>query len=319
MQQTRVRPMVEGGVLSAVALIFALISAYLPLVGPFVNLIWPVPIILLGVRHGYKWSILATAVAGVLIAILMHPLHAVSVVLGFGLIGIVLGHAFRAEYSPGKTMLWGTLASAVSKVAVLAVAALVMGINPLNMQTDAMSTAVEQALEMYRSMGMSEENLQQMSGSMQAVINLVKIILPAGFGMAAVLDTYLNFVIAKVVLKKLGHRVEAFPPFRLWSLPRYLAYIFILSIVGMYWGKAREIDLLYKISMNFQVITSMFLLVQGLALFYFLADKYKLSRFMRGIILILLLTNGLLTQGVIFAGGFDMAVDYRRLRTPRSE
>ncbi|MEN6414048.1 MAG: YybS family protein [Veillonellales bacterium] len=319
MQQTRVRPMVEGGVLSAVALIFALISAYLPIVGPFVNLIWPVPIILLGVRHGYKWSMLATAVAGVLIAILMHPLHAVSVVVGFGLIGIVLGHAFRADYSPGKTLLWGTLASLISKVAVLAIGAVVMGINPLNMQTDAMSSAVDQALGMYRSMGMSEENLQQMSGSMQAMINLVKIILPAGFGMAAVLDTYLNFVIAKAVLKKLGHQVAPFPPFRRWNLPPFLAYIFILSIVGMYWGKVKEIDMLYKAAMNFQVITSMFLLLQGLALFYFLADKYKLSRFVRGIILVLLLTNGFLTQGVIFAGGFDMAVDYRRLRRLRSE
>ena len=91
MQHNRVRPMVEGGILASIAIVFALISAYMPFVGPFVNLIWPVPIILLGVRHGYKWSIMATFVAGIIIAMLVHPLQAVGVVVGFGLIGIVLG------------------------------------------------------------------------------------------------------------------------------------------------------------------------------------------------------------------------------------
>ena len=102
MQHNRVRPMVEGGILAAVAILFALISVYVPFIGVFVDLIWPVPIILLGVRNGYKWSIMATLVAGVLIAILLGPLRAVGVAIGFGLIGITLGHAFRKNYSPVK-------------------------------------------------------------------------------------------------------------------------------------------------------------------------------------------------------------------------
>lgn len=314
MHQNRVRPMVEGGILSAVAIIFALISTYLPLIGPFVNLIWPVPIILLGVRHGYKWSIMATAVAGIIIAMLVHPLNAVSVVVGFGLIGIVLGHAFRSGFSPVKAMLWGATASLLSKVAVLSITIVVLGINPLGMQTDVMGKAVDQAVELYRGFGMTEEQLTQISTSMRAMIDLFKIILPAGFVLAAVVDTYLNFLIAKAVLKKMGREIEGFPPFRLWMLPRFLAYFFALSLVGMYWGKSREIEMLYNISANVQVIASMFLFVQGLALFYYLADKYNLSRLARGIILVLIFTNGFLTQGVVFAGGIDIAVDYRGVR-----
>lgn len=314
MQQSKVKPMVEGGVLSAIAIVFALISTYVPLIGPFVNLIWPVPIILLGVRHGYKWSIMATAVAGIIIAMLVHPLNAVGVVVGFGLIGIVLGHAFRSGFSPVKAMLWGSAASLLSKVAVLSITAVVLGINPLSMQTDFMGKAVEQAVELYRGFGMTEEQLEQVSTSMNAMVALFKVILPAGFVLAAVVDTYLNFHIAKAVLKKMGREIEGFPPFRLWMLPRFLAYFFVLSLVGMYWGKSREIEMLYNISANVQVIASMFLFVQGLALFYYLADKYNLSRLARGIILVLIFTNGFLTQGVVFAGGIDIAVDYRGVR-----
>ncbi|WP_378955828.1 YybS family protein [Pelosinus sp. sgz500959] len=317
MRQTKVRSMVEGGLLAGIAIIFAIISAYLPVVGPFVNLLWPVPIILLGVRHGYKWSIMATVVAGVIIAMLLHPLQAVSVVVGFGLIGIVLGYAFRMEFSPGKTMLWGTLASLISKAALLGIGAAMTGINPFAMQSDVMAQAMEQGVEVYRNFGIAEQELAKMKESMETMLDLVKVILPAGFIMASVVDTFLNYAIAKTVLKKLGHTMPDFPPFKNWTLPDYIVYFFALALVMIYWGKSREIDLLYTIGMNIQVLTSTLLLVQGLSLFYYVVDKYNLSRMVRGIILFLILTNGLFSQILIFAGAIDSIIDYRHLRSPR--
>lgn len=316
MQQTRVKPMVEGGILSAIAILFALISVYLPLIGPFVNLIWPVPIILLGVRHGYKWSIMATIVSGIVIAMLMHPMHAVSVVVGFGLIGIVLGYAFRMGYNSSKTMFYGTIASIISKAAMLAIGAAVTGINPFNMQGDVMAKAMAQAVEVYRNFGMAEQDLTKITESMQTVVELMKIILPAGFIMASVVDTCLNFLIAKAVLKKLGHSIPDFPPFKHWALPDYIVYFFALAVVMIYWGSTREITILYNVGMNLQVMTSILLLVQGLALINFLVDKYKLSRLTKGIILFLIFTNGLFAQILIFAGAIDMVIDYRHLRKP---
>jgi uncharacterized protein YybS (DUF2232 family) len=317
MQQQGIRPMVEGGILASIAILFALISAYMPFIGPFVNLIWPVPIILLGVRHGYKWSIMATFVAGVIIAMLLHPLQAVGVVVGFGLIGIVLGYSIRSQFHPVKTLLWGSVASLLSKVAVLLITAVVLGVNPLNMQTEALSQAFDQAVQMYRSLGMKEEDLTTIAANMQTMLQFMKIIVPAGFILAAIADTYLNFLVAKIVLKKLGQPIQSFPPFKDWSMPGYIVYIYLLALVGMYWGNSRQITELYHIAVNFQVITSTLLFVQGLALFYFLADKYKLSRLARGIILFLIFTNGLFTQILVVAGVFDMAFDYRQLRGPR--
>lgn len=317
MVQRRIQPMVEGGILSAIAIIFAFISAYLPVLGPFVNLIWPVPMILLGVRHGYKWSLLATVAAGLLIALLMHPLHALSVVVGFGLIGIVLGHAFRSDFAPGKTMIWGTAASLLSKAAIIGLGIVVTGINPLDMG-NTMTKTVEQAIDLYRGMGMSEEQLAQVKESMQTVMKLVPLVLPTGFFMAAIVDTYLNFLVAKAVLRKLGHTVQEFPPFKHWTMPLAVVYAFAFALVGIYWGQSREIQLLYQAGMNLQVLASCMLFLQGMALIYFLADKYNLSRLTRGIILVLVFTNGWFAQIVIFAGVFDLVADYRRLRTPRS-
>lgn len=319
MYRNPVRPVVEGGVLTAVAIIFALISTYLPVIGAFVNLLWPVPIVLLGVRHGYRWSILAVVASGLIIALIMHPLTAVSVVVGFGLIGIALGYGLREGFSPTKTLLIGAAASLVSKIAVLAISAAVMGFNPLNLQTEAMVKGLEQAMDFYRGMGMKAEDLERMDAMLKPMVEIVKIILPAGFVLAAFVDTFLNFQVAKVVLARLGLQIQPFPPFRQWTMPRFTIYALVVSLVAIYWGKTRELELLYNTGMNIQVLATMFLFVQGMALVYFLTDKYKLSRLVRGIILFLILSNGIFMQALIIGGAFDLIFDYRQLRAPKME
>ena len=314
MTNTRVRPMVEGGILSAVAILFALISVYIPIIGAFVNLIWPVPIILLGVRHGYKWSLMATAVAGILIALLIHPLHAVGVAVGFGLTGIVLGHCFRKGYKPVTSVLLGSVASLVSKIIVLSISAVVLGINPLADQSAAMAKAVEQAINLYRSFGMKESDLAQMSENMRGMLDLMKMILPAGFALASVVDTYLNFLVARLVLRKLGHHIPPFPAFRVWSMSPVVLYGFIVSVIMLYWGKSREISMLSDAGINLQVATSMLLMLQGMSMVFFYAAKYEVPKFIRWIIVLMAFSNGFIMQMAVFAGAFDIAIDFRKLR-----
>jgi uncharacterized protein YybS (DUF2232 family) len=315
-QDPKLRPMIEGGILSAVAIVFAFISAYVPVLGAFVNLIWPVPITLLGVRHGYKWSIMATVVAGIIIALLMHPLEAVSVVVGFSLIGIVLGHAIRARFSPVKTLLLGGAASLLSKMLVIGIGSVILGVNPLTMGTEGLDQTVDQALAMYRSIGIPETELAAMGNYMRSMLDIVKIILPAGFVLASLTDTYLNFWVAKIILKKLGVELAPFPPFKHWSFSVTVLYLFGISMGLIYLGNSNQLELVKNIGMNLNALSTILLLVQGVALFYFFADKYNLSRALRGIILVILFT-GPFMQLLVFAGAFDIAVDYRRLRTPR--
>ena len=38
--------MVEAGILAAIAIVMALISMYVPVLGAFVNFVWPLPIVI---------------------------------------------------------------------------------------------------------------------------------------------------------------------------------------------------------------------------------------------------------------------------------
>lgn len=317
MSQPRVKPMVEGGLLSAIAILFAVISAYVPVLGAFVNIIWPVPLALLGARHGLKWSFMATVVAGLITAMLLHPLHAVSVVVGFALTGIVLGFCIRHGYGAVKTLGFGSLASLVSKLAVIGISMVVMGTNPLNLHGDAMTKALEQVIDIYRGFGMSEDMLSKLSETMKVSLDLMKVILPAGFALAAVFETWLNYMIARSVLKKVGHQFQPFLPFKHWSVPYATVYVWAVSSGATLFAQMYGYELLAKICLNVQMLSTVILFCQGLALFYFLAEKYNLSRIIRNVILVLVFTNGILTQALLFAGAFDLIFDYRKLRESR--
>lgn len=314
MRQTKVRPMVESGLLAAFSVILAVIGAYLPMIGGFFNLLWPVPIVLLGVRHGYKWSILATVVAGIIISLLIHPLQALRVVVAFGFIGIILGYAFRMNFSPGKTILWGLGASLVSKAALFGIAIATTGINPFNLEGEVMAKTIEQTIEMYRQMGTPEEKLAQVTEQMQIAINLFKIMFPVVLIMTAIIDTFLNIYIAKVVLKKLGYHIENLPPFKNWTVPGYTVYFFILSLLMIYWGGSREFTSVYNVGVNICAMSGVILFVQGVSLFYFLGDKYNLSRIVKGIILLLTLSNVFIMLLFVYFGAADAVIDYRKLR-----
>lgn len=314
MQQSRIRPIVEGGILSAVAIVFALISVYLPVIGAFVTIIWPVPIILLGVRHGYRWSILATIVSGILLAVLLHPLHAIGVVLAYGLIGIALGHAFRSGYSAAKSFLLGAAASGISKIAVLLLMAAVLGVNPLADQMATMNASMEQVVELYRNMGMAEEQITQLQEQWQSILQILKLILPAGFALAALLDTYINYVVAKIVLRRMGHAVAEFPAFKEWIMPLFIPYVFAFAAAGIYWGSSHDWPILYQGSLNVEMVASMLLFLQGLSLLAFMADRYNVPRPARWIFLVLILLNGFFTQLLVLAGAMEIVFDYRRLR-----
>jgi len=317
MRQTRVRPMVEGGLLAAIVIIFAMVSIYLPIIGSLVSLFLPVPIILLGVRHGYKWSILATLVAGIFSAMLIGPLKA-SVVIGFGLIGIVLGYAFRMNFSPMKTILWSFIAVLISNIALLWLGDLTTGVNFLEEYRVFIAKIIEEIITIDQTKGISEETLAQLVAIKPIMIKIYQMAIPSMILMVCAGETFAIFFIAKVVLKRFGYTIEDFPPFRNWMLPDCIAYFFILSLVMIYWGYSRELAIIYNSGINIGLLSGIALLVQGISLFYYVGDKYNLSRVVKGIILLLILSNLFLISVLIYFAIADIIIDYRRLRAPRN-
>lgn len=312
MENRRVKPMVEGGILAAIAVAMSLISLYVPIIGSFMALILPLPIIVLVVRHGVRWGIMSTVIAGVLISMLISPLQAISIVVVCGFIGVVLGYTYRKGYSAVRCLTIGSVSAIAAILVVFAVSFLFINVNPMNIQMDMMQQAFEESLAVYRSSGMSETEIAEISGKFKTGLDTVKQLVPVTVLLAGLFETYINFIVAGVVLRRVGHmNIVTMPPFKEWKLPWGLVYIYAFSLIGMYWGSSREIEVLLQVSMNFNMFATILSFIQGLVILFYMADRYQLSNFLRGIILILILTSGLF-QVVALIGLFDIIFDYRK-------
>ncbi len=310
-----IKPLVESGLLTAITVVLGLISFYMPVAGLVLVFVLPLPIALLGTRHGIRWSIMSTMVTAIFSAILLNPLHAIIMIFSFGISGITMGHCLRSAYPLPKTLLLGAVAAMLSIAAGFLIGLYVMGFNIVDMQAAAVRKAVEWALAHSRPDG---PGAAYYADKIETITKLYLIVYPAGFAISALIFSYINLILAKTVLTRLGHPVASFPPFKLWTLPGWLVIAYGAALLSTYYGQAKNIVLIYNLGLNLQLVTNTLLLVQGLAGFAYLAGKHSLPRWAAIIIVTLLFSHELLTQLLLLGGLFDLAFDLRKLRPPRS-
>ncbi len=313
-EYSKTRSMVEGALLSAITVLLSIASIYLPLIGTLATFFWPVPIIILMLRHGIRTSIMATIVSGLIVSLLATPIDAVTIILGFGLTGIALGYAIRKEYSPGKIVLIGAVASVISKVIIIGISMLVMKINPINLQMDILIESLESASEFYASLGINPENIERLLNSFKELAKILPVIIPSILLLASVMDAFLNFNVARLVLKKLGHTIRPLPPFISWQLPMYTVPMFLAGIAMSMLYSFYPSEILKFVGMNLTIFFPYLFMIQGLSLLAFFLNRMKANKILRIAIVIFVLFNPVFSRILVFAGLLEVLFNFRKLK-----
>ena len=71
MAEFKIKSTTEGGLLAAITVIMGLIAVYMPILGTIATLLWPMPIIILVVRHGLKSGVISIIAATIIMAALI--------------------------------------------------------------------------------------------------------------------------------------------------------------------------------------------------------------------------------------------------------
>ncbi len=307
--------MVEAGILAAIAIVFALISTYVPVLGMLVNFIWCLPIILCGMRNGLRWSIMTLAVSGAVISILISPLNALLLVAVFGPLGLVLGECMRRKLPPIKLMAISSVAAFASLMISVGITFVVLGADPISMFFGMFDDALADIIGIYKQQGLSEEQIQAATASAQDSFKLIRLVLPASFVISAPILAFLNYWVARLILNKLGEHFEAFPPFTSLSLPRWLVAPYLVSLVLVFMFEGQQTGMPYLLGVNLQMLCSFILVMQGLAvIFWYIKDK-NLPTWWGKIAVALIFISQFVSQYVVFIGAFDLFMDFRKIRT----
>lgn len=307
------KSIVEGAFLAAITAILFIISIYIPLLGTLVSFLCPLPIIILYLRHSLKFTIISIFVSGVLVSIIAGPLQGLMVLLGFGILGVTLGYAIKKELSSNEIILLGSIASLSSKIIIILIGIWFLDINPLIFDVDQIDRIITQSLNFYQSIGLTGEQLDFLKESLTQTLNIFRIVFPAMLILASIFDVFINYIVARVVLKRFGYNLPGFSSFSNWRAPKSFFWSYFLGIILIFLGVKYNIALLNKIGLNVQIFFTIAFFVCGLSLVVFLLERYKVKSFVKWIIYIMICIQPIFSQVATWIGILDVWIDFRKL------
>ncbi len=319
MQDNKTASLVEASILAAISVLFGLAGIYLPVIGAFIGFIWSVPVILLGVRHGLKWSALCLAASGVLIALIAGPVKGLLLVCDLGFVGLTLGWTLRKGLPPERVILWGALVSFLSKILLVAISVFIMGLPLIDLSPENTAHIMESMLAVMDKFNLPPEVVEQQKAFMQQLLpvmaRMIKAILPVSLLLGALFDTFVNFHAARLVLRRLGTFVPDLLPFREWVVPQSVFFTFTASLLLMSWQQAAPEGILHMAGLSVFVLSGIPLVLQGVAVFFFFFHKYNLPGLTKSFFVAIVVSFWLVTfPALMIVGMMDFVFDFRKIR-----
>lgn len=207
-----IRRLTEGAMMCGlIGLILVINRQFANAFDAYMMWIVPLPLIVYTIRYGIKNAFVVTFCATALSFMIALP-QTVFYVLASCLIGIVYGYGVRNEKSNqwllGHTILASTLIMIV--------------------------TAVLFAGLFGYDLGAELQLVLEMTSSMNVAIaeNMARVLLYASLFLTCILEGFLIHMIAYIVLIKLKIKVKGFTPLLQYRVPKWFAFISVVSIIG---------------------------------------------------------------------------------------
>ena len=100
--------LVETAFLASTASLLWLISYYLS-IGPWMRILFPIPIALVYLRWGGRSAWMSAVVSGLLLSVLMGPYLSILFLIPYGILGVQLGFLWRRQVNWGLSITIGTI------------------------------------------------------------------------------------------------------------------------------------------------------------------------------------------------------------------
>lgn len=310
--RTQVLPLTEGALLAAVAVVLALAGFYLPVIGPLIAFLWPVPVALIHIRHGLRISVLTVVAAGLVLTAFVGPIQALLMASSFGLVGLGFGIALQRRASAVWTLLAGSAGLLLSFGVSLGISFLVFKVNPLEVGEE-LRQAVTGATALYRRIGVPEASIQQVEAMFEQAIEAFRYIFPAAMAVAALINGLLNFSVLRAVLRRLGYQVPDLPAFATWRLPQAALIPLLAGLVAVATKPYHGREWLALAGTNVWTFMNLILMVQGISVGYFYLSRWNVSRPARIGILAFAAFQPVVQTVATMVGLVDLFIDLRHL------
>lgn len=256
MRYTDTRAVVETGFLTALIMVFTFVGVTVPFMGFLASILMPAVLVVLGARHGVRWSILATVTMGLVMSVVLTPLGALMQVMTSGIPGIVLAYGYIHRWSTSRLLVLPAVTMMVTIGIQLMIAQYVMQMDIVTMWQNFQQEALTEMETAYREQGLMDEQVTAMMTSVQAMLKQMAYVLLAALFMSSVVISYFICAVANIIMRRTGGEGVTLPPLEEWRVPQWTLYMFALGVLLTYWGNELQSEAINIVAYNMYALGS---------------------------------------------------------------
>lgn len=305
-----VRKLTEGAVLLAAFAALLLITIYVPVVGSILNLVLPLPFIMFSVKNNLK-LIAAFLVAAIFIAFIAGSIMGVGLMLIYGSVGAVIGYLLQK----GKSRTFILIASSLTFMAGLVISYVVMvafmKIDIIHELTVALNESVKSSEAMLKAMG-REDQVELLKEQNALMLKQIVTLAPSALIFASILSSFITQWICFPIAKRFGVNVQPWGSFRNLVLPKSLLWYYLIALGMMLLFHPQEGTYLYSVLINARYILETFIMLQGLALLFFIFHQKSVAKGLAVLVVILTFMIPIVRYIIMLLGITDLGFNFRK-------
>lgn len=292
------------------------VSIFMPVVGFFFSVFIPLPVLFyrakLGRRLGMVVPIVAIGVMGFVFGGVTLDILFFS---GLMLLGFTMSEMFEKALSVEWTV--AATCGVVLAVGLVTVVlyALLNGLGLVGLINTYVAANLKMSLKLYQNIGIPQETIDAISGSLDRIQYVMVRILPALAAVSTLFVAWTNLIAARPIMARRGLVVPDFGRLNRWQAPEHL----IWGVIGC--GLVMFVPLtgVRLIGVNGLMVLLTIYFFQGIAVVSFFFEKKKLPRTVRIVLYTMIAFQQLLLLAVIGIGLFDMWVNFRKIDPAKRE
>jgi uncharacterized protein YybS (DUF2232 family) len=270
----------------------------------------PLPILFYRLRLGRINGLVIPVISSLVMVVFIGGISLdILFFAGLLLIGFILGELFELNLSIEKTTLYASGSVVLSGLIGLIISSMLTGEGVFGIVSNYVAKNLELTLVLYQSMGMSQENVQLISQSLDKIQHVLVTIIPALVSTSTLFVAWISILLAKPVLVSRSLYYPDFGPLNLWKAPDYLVWVVIGCALALF----LPIPVIKVIGLNGLLILMAVYFFQGIAIVSYYFNKKRFPKILRVFLYTLMALQQLILLAVIGLGFFDLWINFRRL------
>lgn len=281
---------------------------------PIITLFYPVPFIILGVRHNTKYNIYGVLASNILIGVFVDIFTDKLIFLILGLISIILTYMINKKYKSHQILAGGIIGIIATSLLSVTIIGYMTGVSFLSKISTFLTESMKLNLNMLKEMEISTYEFSMMKDTLMAIVEYTIIIIPATLIIFAVFVVYINYWMSTAILRRLGHRTVEIPRFMYFKLPSNAIMGAVVIIAAALVVRYMKLFYYETIFINTLILISFVFFMQGLSVTVFLMNKRKMHKITKAILIFLIIVNVPISLLISFIGLLDVIIDFRKLK-----